>query len=268
MRSLIATVAFFLAMAPPVAFGGSDTQTEGGNPPSVECASELWNGEYWKIQVNEGELGEIETNVPGAIQHVVFEGNFEWANLHTNDVFRWLFKSGNEETIPWDGRWAQGEGDSALMPENLSHITFCFTEEIPPSTTTSTTTSTPPSTTTSTTTTLVTTTTVSPTTTTLPEPTTTTAPPDPTTTTTAPPGTSTTTSTTEAPPESTTTTSTTEAPPESTTTTAAPPVTTTTQPPELPYTGSELLYFGMAGLTMLGLGKGLLKIRDRKRKVA
>ena len=189
-----------------------------GNPPSVECADDAWNGEYWKIQINDGEAGEIETNVPGAIVYGISDGTFSWTNVHTNDVFRWLFKSGNEETVPWDGLWTQGEGDSAEMPGNLSHVTFCFTDPAPPVTTTTTTTTTEP------------------------PPTTTEPPPSTTTTTETPPSTTTTTVTITVPPSSTTSTTTTTTATPSTTTTAVtstttppdtqPPTTTSTEPPE------------------------------------
>lgn len=247
MRTLIAVGAFVLALAPAMALG------QQGNPPEVECASDIWTGEYFKVQVNEGVLGEVETNVPGAIGFSLEEGIFSWTNLHTNDVFRWLFKSGRIDDIVFEGRWSQGEGSAAEVPESLSHVTFCFTEpEVPPSTTTTTSTTTPPTTTSSTTTPPATTTTEPPTTTTLPEPTTTTEPPVPTTTTTAPPSTP---STTTSPPDTTTT----EPPEETTTTTTAPPVTTTTEPPpELPYTGGELELAALIGITLLALGGGAL----------
>jgi hypothetical protein len=197
MRTMIVAVAFVAALAPAMVLAQAN--------PATECASELWNGEYFKVQVDDGVLAEVETNVPGAISYSASDGVFSWTNQHTNDVFRWLFKSGRIDDIVFEGRWSQGDGSSGEMPESLSHVTFCFTDpEVPPSTTTeppttttssttTTSTSTPPSTTSSTTTSLATTTTVSPTTTTQPEPTTTTAPPDPTTTTTVPDSSTTTT---------------------------------------------------------------------------
>lgn len=197
-----------------------------GNPPSVECASELWNGEYWKIQIDDGTPGEIETNVPDAIDWDVTAGVFSWTNAHTNDVFRWLLKLGGEDSTVFNGLWTPGEGDSAEMPGNLSHVTICFTVTVLPSTTTTTTTTTPPTTTSSTTTSLVTTTTAPPTTTTAPPTTSTTSTVPPTTsstTTSSPPSTT----TTETPPSTTTTTVTTTVPPSSTTSTT---VTTTTTP--------------------------------------
>ncbi len=108
-----------------------------GNPPSVECASDLWNDEYWKVQVNDGVAGQIETNVgTGAISFQLTGGNIVWTNQHSNAVFRVVFKTGqgaNDKTEA--GLWLTGEGATFSLPDKLSHITFCFTEP-PPTTTT------------------------------------------------------------------------------------------------------------------------------------
>ena len=148
-----------------------------GNPSSVECADDQWNGDYWKVQINDGRPGQIEANIPsGNVGYSTAGGVFVWVNLHDAPAFRWLFKSGNETTVPWDGWWEPGEGDSATMPGNLSHVTICFTD---PGGSTTTTTGAPTTTTTeipTTTTTITVTTTVPPSSTTLPTSTTTTMP--------------------------------------------------------------------------------------------
>lgn len=210
---------FSLALGLILLFGLPMAFAQQGNPPSVECASDDWNGEYWKIQVNDGRLAEVETNVPGAINASVVNGSFVWTNAHTNDVFRWLFKLGGEDSTVLNGLWTQGEGDSRAMPGNLSHVTFCFTDPVTQTTTTTSTTST-----TSTTTTTSTTSTTSTTTTTTTQPPTTTT----TVTTTSPPSstTSTTQVTTTTPTTTTTVTTSTTTPPVS-----QPSTTTSTQPP-------------------------------------
>lgn len=290
--TLLAGIIFILAL---VGFACAiPAGAQVGNPPSVECASELWNGEYWKIQIDDGTPAEIETNVPDAIDWDVTAGVFSWTNAHTNDVFRWLLKLGGEPSTVFNGLWGPGEGDSAEMPGNLSHVTICFTEATS-STTTTTTTTTPPTTTSSTTTSLVTTTTAPPTTTTAPpttsttstvppttSSTTTTSEPPSTTTTETPPSTTTTTVTTTVPPSSTTsTTSTTTTTPGTTTTVTTstttppdtqPPTTTTTDPP--PPGGVPAGSGGMAAQTTpwygwvalaLGLALGAYGIRELRR---
>jgi hypothetical protein len=158
-----------------------------GNPPSVECASELWNGKYYKIQVNGNSLGGAEGT--GSIGISGVPGSGTWTNNDSDTVFRVLYKVGagvgSDEV--YDGSWPTGTGDALLGPNGLSHITWCFTSPTTTTTTQPTTTTTQPTTTTTqptTTTTQPTTTTTQPTTTTT-QPTTTTT--QPTVTTMAPP---------------------------------------------------------------------------------
>jgi len=269
LRAIVAAGVFVLTLAPAMVLAQANPQTE--------CASELWNGEYWKVQINEGVPGEVETNVPGAISYGVTDGVFSWTNQHSNDVFRWLFKSGRIDDIVFHGLWQQGEGSAAEMPASLSHVTFCFTDpEVPPSTTTTTTTTTQPTTTSSTTTPPATTTTTSSTTTT--------EPPTTSTTSTVPPITSTTTTTsqpvtttTETPPTTEPPVTTDPPPRSSTTTTEAPPPTTTTipEPPTGVPTGTGGLVTGTAwwatplfvlvfALMCFGLGMWVLTNEERK----
>ncbi len=103
-----------------------------GNPPSVECESPLWNGGYWKIQINDGTPAGIETGggvASGDISYSATSGIFSWTNDHSSDsVFRWLFKSGQTPDIVHNGLWAPSAGDSGTMPSDLSHVTICFTD--------------------------------------------------------------------------------------------------------------------------------------------
>ena len=107
-----------------------------GNPPSVECASTdpVWNGEYWKRQVNDGALGQIETNVAGAIS---LDSDGDWTNNNNDPVFRIILKvgqgTGTDQVI--SGLWETGEGGNIDLDLNgLSHVTFCFTAAGPPTT--------------------------------------------------------------------------------------------------------------------------------------
>ena len=103
-----------------------------GNPPRVECESPLWNGGYWKIQINDGTPAGIETGggvASGDISYSATSGIFSWTNDHSSDsVFRWLFKSGQTPDIVHNGLWAPSAGDSGTMPSDLSHVTICFTD--------------------------------------------------------------------------------------------------------------------------------------------
>jgi hypothetical protein len=107
-----------------------------GNPPTVQCASELWNGEYWKLEVNNGQITGVETNVSAGAISYTFGEVFSWTNAHSNTVFRWLMKGGTDAEV-WNGLWTTGEGSSRPVPDNLSHITFCFTDGDESTTTTS-----------------------------------------------------------------------------------------------------------------------------------
>jgi hypothetical protein len=122
-----------------------------GNPPSVECASTnpLWNGEYWKVQINNGSLSTIETNVPGAITLSAPSGI--WTNNNNSAVFRIILKVGQgvgtDQTI--SGFWTTGQGGGVnLALPGLSHVTFCFTDAAGTTSTTATTTTTQASSTT------------------------------------------------------------------------------------------------------------------------
>ena len=278
--AFLVLVAGFMAMTeqPAVAVPGG-----GGNPPDVECAelealsSYTWNGEYWKIQVDDGVInfGDIETNVPGAVTGVTLIGGvFSWTNNNANAAFGWKEKGGQADDFHV-GYWPFGTGDSDPVGGDLSHVIICFTGDTPPTTTTTTV---PPTTTTTTVPPTTTTTTVPQTTTTIAGPTTTTTTP-PTTTTTVPP---TTTSTTIGGPTTTTTvprTTTTSTPgTTSTSTTVAGPSTlgtTTTTIPELPRTGpadggqvpAAALILGGFGLLLIAAGLEVLA-RDASRNQA
>jgi hypothetical protein len=208
-----------------------------GNPPSVECASELWNGKYYKVQVNNGSLGNSEGT--GIIDITGVPGDGTWENGDTDTVFRVLYKVGQGVGVDqeFNDSWAPGEGDDLLNPNGLSHITWCFTA---PSTTTT-------EATTTTTTEATTTTTTQPTTTTT-QPTTTTT--QPVTTTTQP-----VTTTTEA------TTTTTEAEVLGTTITTVPEVSAET----LPFTGFEAGDTARLGLlAILAGGLMLFAVRGKR----
>ncbi len=106
-----------------------------GNPPSTECATDAddpyqWNLEYWKVQVNDGVPGEIETNVDGAID---LADTGAWTNNNDDPVFRIVMKagaSGSDETF--SGLWLTGQGGTIdLQAQGLSHVTFCFTDYVP-----------------------------------------------------------------------------------------------------------------------------------------
>jgi len=232
--ALIASGVLVLAM---FAFFANPTARAQGNPPDVECASSLWNGGYWKVQVNDGSLAGVETNVANdAIDPIsLVDGTVTWENNHSTDyVFRIVRKSGQTISSDIEGLWGPGEGGTFSVPQDISHITFCFTEA--PTTTTEATTTTTEATTTTT------------------EATTTT--------------TEATTTTTEATTTTTEATTTTTAP--STTTSSIPDevegtvITTTTVPDEvldtevtastLPFTGGENEHLAMFALALLGSG--------------
>lgn len=163
----------------------------------TECHSELWSGQYAKWEVDEAAW---ETNVdPVPVTFDPVTGT--WSSTAT--VFR-IVQKGGTASESYD---APDLPNPVPLWDNVSHVTFCFTE-VPPSTTTTTTSEPPTSSTTTTSTT-----------------TTSTEPPTSTTTTTEPP----TTTTTEVPP--TTVTTTTTEPPTSTTTSSEPPTTTATSTP-------------------------------------
>jgi hypothetical protein len=137
-----------------------------GNSPGVECGSTdpAWNGDYWKVQNDNGTLGTVETNVAGAI---TLDADGSWTN-NENPVFRVVLKVGegvgDDQVL--SGNWETGEGGAIdLALTGLAHVTFCFKDEVSEESE-QTTTSTSPTTTTSTTST--TTTSAGPTTTTSP----------------------------------------------------------------------------------------------------
>lgn len=103
-----------------------------GNPPSVECASTdpAWNGDYWKVQANDGTLSTVETNVAGAIS---FGGDGSWTNNNDDAVFRIVLKVGEGVgSQVLSGMWETGEsGTIDLTLNGLAHVTFCFTLEVP-----------------------------------------------------------------------------------------------------------------------------------------
>ncbi|MEX1037842.1 MAG: hypothetical protein WDZ96_03185 [Acidimicrobiia bacterium] len=142
-----------------------------GSSPSAECASTnpAWNGDFWKVEKDDGTLSEIETNMPGAI---TLTANGSWTNNNEDPVFRVVLKiddedddDGDDEQVVLSGIWATGEGGTIdVTLSGLDHVTFCFTSEVAESEPTTTTTS------------PATTTTAGPTTTTTAVPTTTTTP--------------------------------------------------------------------------------------------
>jgi hypothetical protein len=132
-----------------------------GNPPSVECSSTnpAWNGDFWKVEKDDGTLSEVDTNVTGAI---TLAANGSWTNNNEDPVFRVVLKidDGDDEdgeSQVLSGIWETGEGGTIDLTLNgLDHVTFCSTSEVSeesePTTTTTiptTTTSTSPTTTTS-----------------------------------------------------------------------------------------------------------------------
>jgi hypothetical protein len=103
-----------------------------GNPPSEECASAdpLWNGDYWKIQVNDGSLGSIEAEPDDGI--ITLNADGSWTNNHDSDVFRIILKVG--QGVGSDVVHEPPVNPIDLNLNGLSHVTFCFTD--PPTTTT------------------------------------------------------------------------------------------------------------------------------------
>lgn len=146
-----------------------------GNPPSVECSSTnpAWNGDFWKIEKDDGTLSEVDTNVTGAI---TLAADGSWTNNNDDPVFRVVLKidgGDDEESQVLSGMWETGEGGTIDVTLNgLDHVTFCSTSEV--SEESEPTTTTIPTTTTSTSST--TTTSAGPTTSTSPDASTTTKP--------------------------------------------------------------------------------------------
>jgi hypothetical protein len=151
-----------------------------GNPPSVECYSTnpAWNGDFWKVEKDDGTLSDVDTNVTGAI---TLAANGSWTNNNEDPVFRVVLKidDGDDEdgeSQVLSGIWETGEGGTIDLTLNgLDHVTFCSTSEVSEESEPTTTTTIP-----------TTTTSTSPTTTTSAGPTTSTSPDASTTTTPAP----------------------------------------------------------------------------------
>jgi hypothetical protein len=98
----------------------------------VECASTdpTWNDEYWKVQIDNGTLSTVETNVAGAIS---LDADGSLTNINENPVFRIVLKVGGvaDDTV-LSGTWESGEGGTIdLTLDGLAHVTFCFTDEVP-----------------------------------------------------------------------------------------------------------------------------------------
>jgi uncharacterized repeat protein (TIGR01451 family) len=142
-RRGLALLAAFTLLASLITVFSPAAQGQQGNPPSVECASTdpAWNGDYWKVQINNGsaELNNVETNVnDDAIifdSDDVSDGSVTWTNNHEDeaDVFRVVRKEGHDEgdeavnaIVPF------GESRTLTLDPDISHITFCFTDEAPP----------------------------------------------------------------------------------------------------------------------------------------
>jgi hypothetical protein len=108
--------------------------------PDTECGTndnDLWNGEYWKIQIDEGEVvfdeESPESNVGDDAIDFELDGlTVTWTNEHDNAVFRIVRKSGQTESDDIEGHWPTGEGGTFEVPSDISHVTFCFTDEVPP----------------------------------------------------------------------------------------------------------------------------------------
>lgn len=147
-----------------------------GNSPSSECSSTdpAWNGDFWKIESDDGTLSDVETNIAGAI---TLATSGSWTNNNEDPVFRVVLKidddDDDEEVQVFSGIWETGEGGTIdIALDELDHVTFCATSDVVEESESTTTTTTLGSTTT--TAAPVTTTTIAGTTTTTPGPATTT----------------------------------------------------------------------------------------------
>ncbi|MEX2135301.1 MAG: hypothetical protein WEB67_14255, partial [Acidimicrobiia bacterium] len=107
-----------------------------GNPPSVECSSTnpAWNGDFWKVEKDDGTLSEVETNVTGAI---TLAANGSWTNNNEDPVFRVVLKidgdddDDDDENQVLSGMWKTGEGGTIDLTLNgLDHVTFRSTSEV------------------------------------------------------------------------------------------------------------------------------------------
>jgi hypothetical protein len=144
-RRVAAFAAFFVSLA---SFGFAFLNTTsvasaqpGGVSPGVECASDLWNGKYHKVQIDDDTLTD-EVEGEGNIGFSGTSGTVPWTNDDADAVFRVVLKVGQGVGTDQvtDGYWGPGEGDTIdLGTTGLSHVTFCFTA---PTTTTSSTTTT------------------------------------------------------------------------------------------------------------------------------
>ena len=124
-----ALLASLMTVFSPPAFGSHGGSH--GSPPSVECASTdpAWNNEYWKVQIDNGALSTVETNVAGAISL-----DAEGAGTNNNDdpVYRTVLNFGGSVGADQvlSGTWETGEIRTLdLTLIGLTHVTFCFTDE-------------------------------------------------------------------------------------------------------------------------------------------
>jgi len=104
-----------------------------GAPPHEECASPAWNGEYYKVGVDDRhfETTGVETSLSGGegtinltIQKQGNTGQVTWSNDTDYGVFRIYEKYGRLA----DESFAPGASDTFEVQKSISHITFCFGE--------------------------------------------------------------------------------------------------------------------------------------------
>lgn len=124
--AILTAVAMVAAM---ILLFGSAPALGQSSEPSTECASELWNEEYWKVQYNDNTdtFGTIQSSSVGN-GAITLNADGSWTNNTSYDVFRIVLKVGS------------GVGDDVvheppvnpidLTIQGLSHITFCFTDPI------------------------------------------------------------------------------------------------------------------------------------------
>ena len=109
-----------------------------GAPPSQECADPAWNGEYWKIEVDDRNfetVGDPETSLSAAegtisltIEKQGNKGVVTWSNHTDFGVFRIYEKYGRLADEITDASFPPGGPYTFEVQRSISHITLCFGE--------------------------------------------------------------------------------------------------------------------------------------------
>jgi hypothetical protein len=130
---------FGLVVAMLMVFSGAPAIGQQGNPPAEECEGVTGLVGSWKIQINEGVPGVVETSGPIDDNDIDFDyddngtsdvsdDSYGWTNESDDGfvVYRVVEKEGHGGDVH-NGVWLVGQGfDNEEVDSDISHITFCF----------------------------------------------------------------------------------------------------------------------------------------------